>query len=65
MLTVWLLSAAVFALALLGMAVGVLFGRAPLSGSCGGLARSGLECGVCDRPCARKRRAGCAPRQER
>ncbi|MEM7220511.1 MAG: (Na+)-NQR maturation NqrM [Pseudomonadota bacterium] len=32
-----------------GMAVGVLFGRRPISGSCGGLAGLGLdaECEIC------------------
>ena len=32
-----------------GMAVGVMLGRAPLSGSCGGLKRLGIdaECEIC------------------
>lgn len=57
MMTVFLLSLAVIALAVLGMAVGVLFGRAPLSGSCGGLAQLGFDCDVCEKPCPKKRRA--------
>lgn len=40
---------AVFALFFLTMAVGVLMGRKPIAGSCGGLAQVGLngECKVC------------------
>lgn len=38
-----------FLLFFITMAVGVLFGRAPIAGSCGGLAQAGLdgECKVC------------------
>jgi hypothetical protein len=36
------------------MAIGVLFGRRPITGSCGGLALLGLECD-CETPCPRKR----------
>lgn len=35
------------------MAIGVMFGRRPIAGSCGGLAQLGLEC-ECDNPCPRK-----------
>ncbi|GHT85496.1 hypothetical protein AGMMS49543_16980 [Betaproteobacteria bacterium] len=35
------------------MAIGVIFGRRPIAGSCGGLARLGLECD-CDQPCPKK-----------
>ena len=48
-----------FGLAFLGLALGVLLGRAPIAGSCGGLNRiPGIErdCS-CDRPCPRKQRA--------
>lgn len=46
-----------FALAFTGLALGVLFGRDPIRGSCGGLGRLGLEreC-ACDSPCPRRRR---------
>lgn len=34
------------------MAIGVIFGRKPIGGSCGGLGKVGLECeGGCDKPC--------------
>jgi hypothetical protein len=35
------------------MAIGVIFGRRPITGSCGGLALLGLECD-CDNPCPKK-----------
>ncbi|MDR2093572.1 MAG: (Na+)-NQR maturation NqrM [Azoarcus sp.] len=35
------------------MAIGVIFGRRPITGSCGGLALLGMECD-CDNPCPRK-----------
>lgn len=57
MMVIFLLSFVIIALALLGMAIGVLYGRAPIAGSCGGLGQMGLECEVCETPCAEKRRA--------
>ncbi|MDR3087210.1 MAG: (Na+)-NQR maturation NqrM [Azoarcus sp.] len=36
------------------MAVGIFFGRRPITGSCGGLAVLGLKCG-CENPCEKKR----------
>jgi len=50
----FLASVVIIALALLGMAAGVLLGRRPLAGSCGGLSRSGLSCLLCSKPCARR-----------
>jgi hypothetical protein len=52
---VYLASFVVFLLAILGMAVGVLAGRASIKGSCGGLNRAGVglpACDVCATPCA-------------
>ncbi len=48
MLTV-LLSLLVMLLVVAGMAIGVLMGRKPISGSCGGIAALGLdtECEIC------------------
>jgi len=55
----FLASVVVIALALLGMAAGVLLGRRPITGSCGGLNRSGLNaaCLFCSKPCPKKPRA--------
>lgn len=45
-----LLSIAIVALSVTGLALGVIFGRPPLAGSCGGIAcRHGLECAGCTR----------------
>jgi len=46
---IFVLSFFAFALAGLGMALGVLFGRRPLAGSCGG-----LGCDYCGDECKRK-----------
>jgi hypothetical protein len=47
----------VFLFAALGLGLGVLFGRAPVRGSCGGL--SSGSCGACDnaRRCGRRQRS--------
>lgn len=51
-MTIFLVTFLVMGLAILAMAVGVLFGRRPIGGSCGGLDRLGLECDAgCDKPC--------------
>jgi hypothetical protein len=46
-----------FGLAFAGLALGVLLGREPIRGSCGGLRKLGLEgdCS-CESPCPRRRR---------
>jgi len=51
-MTIFLVTFLVMVIAILAMAVGVLLGRRPISGSCGGLDRLGLECDAgCDKPC--------------
>lgn len=48
-MTTLLLAFAVFGLIITGMAVGVLFGRKPIAGSCGGMSAIGMisDCDIC------------------
>ncbi|MCH8552880.1 MAG: (Na+)-NQR maturation NqrM [Natronospirillum sp.] len=48
MLTVFLLVLTLMLLLVAGMAIGVMFGRKPISGSCGGIANTGVSKGACD-----------------
>ncbi len=51
-MTIFMVTFLVMGIAILAMAVGVLVGRRPIGGSCGGLERLGLECDAgCDKPC--------------
>ncbi len=43
----FLLTAILLCLAVLGLAIGVLAGRPPIRGSCGGLSCLGLDCSTC------------------
>lgn len=45
----WLITFIVLVLVVLGMSVGVLAGRKPIAGSCGGIAALGIEkeCSIC------------------
>lgn len=61
MLLTIVVSIAIVLLLFAGMAIGVLMGRAPVKGSCGGLGAVGVrgDCGVCGRKvgeaCAKER----------
>lgn len=45
----------IVAVVVLAMAVGVIAGRKPIAGSCGGLGKIGLECdGGCENPCPKR-----------
>lgn len=58
-MSVFLLSFTIIAVAFLGMAVGVVFGRPPLNAGCCGQASAGClgtDCGFCAE--GRRRRAG-------
>ena len=58
-MSLFLITFCLMALAVAGMAIGVIFGRAPIAGSCGGLnAVDGSgKCLACSRPCRKARRA--------
>jgi len=60
-MTTFLLAFALFGTAIAAMAIGVIFGRPRIEGSCGGLNRvPGVDSdcgGACRRPCARRRAA--------
>ena len=49
MRVVWLLVFGIMLLVVAGMAIGVMAGRKPIAGSCGGIANLGIEksCGIC------------------
>lgn len=47
MLSLFLISFVVIVLVVVGMAVGVMGGREPIKGSCGGLNRLGMRDGEC------------------
>lgn len=49
------LTAALMMVLFIAMAIGVLMGRKPISGSCGGIASKGC-------PCSKKAREACAAR---
>lgn len=46
---IWLVTFIVMLLSVFGLAIGVIMGRKPLAGSCGGIANLGLEkqCSLC------------------
>lgn len=45
----FMLAFLIMVLAITGMSIGVVFGRRPLAGGCA------LACGLCSKPCARKK----------
>ena len=49
----FLLTFAIILLVIGAMSIGVIFGRAPIRGSCGGLGSIG-SCDWCNNPCRRK-----------
>ena len=57
----FLISVLVVGVALLAMSVGVLFGREPIRGSCGGVMG---RCELCSRSCERRRGARASSDQE-
>ena len=52
-------------IAVIAMALGVILSNRRIRGSCGGLATLGIDKACdCDRPCARRRKAGSSDRFE-
>ena len=51
----FLITLLVVGLVILAMAIGVLFGRKPIAGSCGGLGAMGQDCEFgCKKPCSKR-----------
>jgi hypothetical protein len=47
-MSLFLITVAIVGIALAAMSIGVIFGRQPIKGSCGGLSNiAGAECGIC------------------
>lgn len=46
---IWLMAFGIMLLVVLGMSIGVIMGRKPIAGSCGGIANLGIEkeCSIC------------------
>ena len=59
-MTVLLLSFLIILVAVLGMSLGVILGRRPIQGSCGGM---GTQCGTCSRGCRKHSAEGELERQ--
>lgn len=53
----------IICIAVIGMAVGVLFGRSAIKGSCGGLNQVGLA-GSCSGACSSEEKEICAKRKQ-
>lgn len=54
-MSMFLVTFLVMALAIVGMAIGVIAGRKPIAGSCGGMNKMGIECQAgCDKPCPKR-----------
>jgi len=59
-MTLFLMSLLIFLLAMLGMGVGMIAGRSPIKGSCGGahgIKGLGNQCAACDKPCPDREKA--------
>ena len=57
-MSIFIVTFLIMILAVAAMAVGVMAGRAPIAGSCGGLGNFGQECiAGCDKPCPKRAEA--------
>ncbi|WP_251976506.1 (Na+)-NQR maturation NqrM [Salinicola avicenniae] len=69
-MTIWILAFAIMLLLVAGMAIGVILGRKPIAGSCGGLNTLGLKngceiCGGNDQVCEEESRKNQASARRR
>ena len=69
-MTIWILAFAIMLLLVGGMAIGVILGRKPIAGSCGGLNTLGLKscceiCGGNDKVCEEESRKNVAGARRR
>ena len=54
-MSTFILALLVVGIVIAAMAIGVIFGRKPIAGSCGGLGAVGLDCeGGCENPCPKR-----------
>ena len=54
-MSTFILALLVVGIVIAAMAIGVIFGRKPIGGSCGGLGAVGLDCeGGCEKPCPKR-----------
>ncbi|MBA4742211.1 MAG: (Na+)-NQR maturation NqrM [Azoarcus sp.] len=54
-MTIYIVTFLIMGIAVLAMAVGVLAGRKPIAGSCGGLGKFNVDCVAgCDKPCPKR-----------
>ncbi|MDR0234524.1 MAG: (Na+)-NQR maturation NqrM [Zoogloeaceae bacterium] len=65
-MVLFLVTFGVIAFLVLIMAIGVMFGRKPIAGSCGGYDALGVECAAgCKNPCLKRRVASMRARFSR
>ena len=60
----FLITLLVVGLVILAMAIGVLFGRKPIAGSCGGLGAMGQDCEFGCKPCSKRQARALAAQAE-
>ena len=62
-MSIFIITFIIMAIAIIGMAIGVLLGRPAIKGSCGGLNQVGLA-GSCSGVCSSKEKEICAKRKQ-
>jgi len=62
-MSIFIVTFIIMAIAIIGMAIGVLLGRPAIKGSCGGLNQVGLS-GSCSGACSSEEKEVCASRKQ-